>query len=93
MTTVHREGDRRIAYTKGSADVLLKHCTRIWKNGKITDISGEDRRKICLLYTSPHQLSYVTHSGEGEGLLFYGNTILPFIDHFPNCLLYTSRCV
>ena len=32
---------------------------------------------------SPHQLSYVTHSGEGEGLLFYGNTILPFIDHFP----------
>ena len=28
-------------------------------------------------------LSYVTHSGEGEGLLFYGNTILPFIDHFP----------
>ena len=46
MTTVHREGDRRIAYTKGSADVLLKHCTRIWKNGKITDISGEDRRKI-----------------------------------------------
>lgn len=27
--------------------------------------------------------TYVTHSGEGEGLLFYGNTILPFIDHFP----------
>ena len=42
----------------------------------------------------------MTHSGEGEGLLFYGNTILPFIDHFPKdtelyrvCLLYTSRCV
>ena len=32
---------------------------------------------------SPHQLSYVTHSGEGEGLLFYGNIILPFIDRFP----------
>lgn len=28
----------------------------------------------------PHQLSYVTHSGEGEGLLFYGNVILPFVD-------------
>lgn len=28
-------------------------------------------------------LSYVTHSGEGEGLLFYGNVILPFVDHFP----------
>ncbi len=32
---------------------------------------------------SPHQLSYVTQSGEGEGLLFYGHTILPFMDHFP----------
>ena len=35
---------------------------------------------------SPHQLSYVTHSGEGEGLLFYGNVILPFVDHFPTNL-------
>ena len=32
---------------------------------------------------SPYQLSYVTHSGEGEGLLFYGNVILPFADRFP----------
>ena len=35
------------------------------------------------LNISPHQLSYVTHSGPGEGLLFYGNVILPFQDHFP----------
>ena len=35
------------------------------------------------LNISPHQLSYVTHSGEGEGLIFYGNVILPFIDRFP----------
>jgi len=35
------------------------------------------------LNISPHQLSYVTHSGAGEGLLFYGNVILPFIDRFP----------
>lgn len=35
------------------------------------------------LNISPHQLSYVTHSGEGEGLLFYGNIILPFVDRFP----------
>ena len=34
----------------------------------------------------PNQLSYVAHSGEGEGLLFYGNTILPFIDRFPHDL-------
>jgi type IV secretory pathway VirB4 component len=32
---------------------------------------------------SPHQLSYVTHSNAGEGLLFYGNVIIPFIDRFP----------
>ena len=38
------------------------------------------------LNISPHQLSYVTHSGEGEGLLFYGNVILPFIDRFPTDL-------
>ena len=35
------------------------------------------------LNISNHQLSYVTHSGEGEGLLFYGNVILPFVDRFP----------
>lgn len=41
------------------------------------------------LNISPHQLSYVTHSGEGEGLLFYGNVILPFVDRFPtNTELY-----
>ncbi|MDL2218339.1 conjugal transfer protein TraE [Christensenellaceae bacterium OttesenSCG-928-M15] len=32
---------------------------------------------------SPHQLSYVTHSGAGEGLMIYGSTIIPFVDHFP----------
>ena len=35
------------------------------------------------LNISRHQRSYVTHSGEGEGLLFYGNVILPFLDRFP----------
>lgn len=35
------------------------------------------------LNISPKQLNYVTHSEAGEGLLFYGNVILPFIDRFP----------
>lgn len=35
------------------------------------------------LNISPHQLSFVTNSSEGEGLLFYGNTIIPFKDRFP----------
>ena len=39
---------------------------------------------------SPHQLSYVTHSGPGEGLLFFGNVIIPFVDRFPkDTLLYS----
>ena len=46
--------------------------------------AGGDREILAKqLNISPRQLSYVTHSGEGEGLLFYGNTILPFIDRFP----------
>ena len=35
------------------------------------------------LNISPYQLSYVTNSNAGEGLLFYGNVIIPFVDHFP----------
>ena len=31
-------------------------------------------------------LSYVTNSGEGEGLLFYGSTIIPFKDKFDKTL-------
>jgi type IV secretory pathway VirB4 component len=46
--------------------------------------AGGDREILAKqLNISPHQLSYVTHSGEGEGLLFYGNVVLPFTDHFP----------
>ncbi len=36
----------------------------------------------------PHQLSYVTHSGSGEGLLFFGNTTIPFVDRFPRGEIY-----
>ena len=41
------------------------------------------------LVISPQQMKYVTHAEVGEGLLFYGNVILPFIDRFPtNTELY-----
>ena len=46
--------------------------------------AGGDRQILAKqLNISPHQLSYVTNSNAGEGLLFYGNVIIPFIDHFP----------
>lgn len=32
---------------------------------------------------SPHQLSYITQSESGKGLLFYGDTTIPVIDRFP----------
>ena len=37
---------------------------------------------------SEHQLSYIAHSNSGEGLLFFGNTTIPFVDHFPRGEIY-----
>ena len=46
---------------------------------------GPDDRKILAekLNISKHQLSYVTQVSEGQGLIFYGDVIIPFIDRFP----------
>ena len=49
----------------------------------LNQASGDRQILAKQLNISPHQLSYVTQSGEGEGLLFYGNVILPFADKFP----------
>lgn len=55
----------------------------------LNQASGDREILAKKLGISPYQLSYVTQSGEGEGLLFYGNVILPFQDHFPkNTMLY-----
>jgi len=55
----------------------------------LNQASGDRRILAQYLSISPNQLSYVKQSGEGEGLLFYGNTILPFVDKFPkNTQLY-----
>ena len=55
-------------------------------NNMLNQAAGDRQILAKQLNISPHQLSYVTHSGEGEGLLFYGNVILPFVDHFPTNL-------
>ena len=42
--------------------------------------------RLCrypLLNISPQQMKYVTHTEAGEGLIFYGNVVLPFVDRFP----------
>mgnify|MGYP001013225804 CR=1 FL=1 len=64
-------------------DALKKYFPK----GYMLNQANGDRQILAKqLNISPHQLSYVTHSGSGEGLLFYGNTILPFVDHFPHDL-------
>jgi hypothetical protein len=52
--------------------------------------AGGDREILAKqLNISPHQLSYVTNSGAGEGLIRYGGVIIPFVDKFPqNTELY-----
>lgn len=56
----------------------------------LNQAAGDRQILAKQLNISPHQLSYVTNSNEGEGLLFYGNVIIPFVDKFPkDTLLYS----
>ncbi len=52
----------------------------------LNQAAGDRQILAKQLNISPHQLSYVTNSGEGEGLIFYGNTIIPFKDKFDHSL-------
>ena len=49
----------------------------------LNQAAGDRQILAKQLGISTHQLSYVTQSNAGEGLLFYGNVIIPFQDHFP----------
>lgn len=51
--------------------------------------AASDRAELAsLLNISNQQLSYVTNSQQGQGLLFAGSSIVPFIDKFPKGDLY-----
>ena len=52
----------------------------------LNQANGDRQILAKQLNISPHQLSYVTNSNAGEGLIFYGNVIIPFVDHFPKDL-------
>ncbi len=74
--------------TQNVKDLLSSHeVENIFENSDfiymLNQAAGDRQILAKQLTISPHQLSYVTHSGEGEGLLFYGNVILPFVDRFP----------
>ena len=79
------------AITQNVKDLLASpEVSNIFENSDmiimLNQANGDRQILAKQLNISPHQLSYVTHSGSGEGLLFYGNTILPFVDHFPHDL-------
>ncbi len=74
--------------TQNVKDLLAsKEIENIFENSDfiyMLNQSQGDREILAQkLNISPLQLSHVTNSQEGEGLLFYGNTIVPFSDHFP----------
>ena len=83
------------ALTQNVKDLLAsREIENIFENSDfmvlLSQAQGDRAILAKQLGISPHQLSYVTHSNSGEGLLFYGNTTIPFIDRFPqNTELYS----
>ena len=74
--------------TQNVKDLLAsREIANIFENSEfiyMLNQAGGDRQILAKqLNISPHQLGYVTNSNAGEGLLFYGNVIIPFVDHFP----------
>jgi hypothetical protein len=76
------------ALTQNVKDLLAsREIENIFENSDfiymLNQAQGDRQILAKQLGISPHQLSYVTHSNAGEGLLFYGNVIIPFVDRFP----------
>ena len=74
--------------TQNVKDLLAsKEVENIFENSDfvymLNQAAGDRQILAKTLSISPYQLSYVTHSGAGEGLIFYGDVILPFVDKFP----------
>ena len=94
LEAIQKMGGIPTGITQNVKDLLSsREVENIFENSDFVYMlnqAGGDRQILAKqLGISTHQLSYVTHSGEGEGLLFYGSTILPFVDHFPkNTELY-----
>ncbi|HEO7454958.1 TPA: ATP-binding protein [Streptococcus agalactiae] len=80
--------------TQNVKDLLMsKEIENIFDNTDfvlmLNQASGDREILARKLKISLPQLRYVTNSNEGEGLLFFGNTIVPFIDKFPkDTILY-----
>ena len=81
--------------TQNVKDLLAsREIENIYENSDfvymLNQAAGDREILAKQLGISPHQLNYVTNSPAGEGLIYYGNTIIPFKDHFDKSLqLYT----
>jgi hypothetical protein len=74
--------------TQNVKDFLLsREVENIFENSDfiymLNQAQGDRQILAKQLGISTHQLSYVTQANAGEGLLFYGNVIIPFVDRFP----------
>nr|WP_311844171.1 ATP-binding protein [Lactococcus lactis] len=82
------------AITQNIKDLLAsREVENIFENSDfvlmLNQAAGDRAILAKQLNISPQQMKYVTQSEAGEGLIFYGNVILPFIDRFPtNTELY-----
>lgn len=80
-------------YVEGSNN-LFNHHTNVDLDNRIIcfDIKslGKTLKKLGMLDISQHQIKYVTNVGQGEGLIFFGDIVQPFVDRFPkDTLMYT----
>ena len=76
------------AITQNVKDLLAsREVENIFENSDfvlmLNQAQGDRAILARQLNISPQQMKYVTHTEAGEGLIFYGNVVLPFIDRFP----------
>ena len=76
------------AITQNVKDLLAsREVENIFENSDfvlmLNQAQGDRAILAKQLNISPQQMKYVTHTEAGEGLIFYGNVVLPFIDRFP----------
>ena len=82
------------AITQNVKDLLSsREVENIFENSDfvlmLNQAQGDREILARQLNISPQQMKYVTHTEAGEGLIFYGNVVLPFLDRFPqNTKLY-----
>ena len=82
------------AITQNVKDLLSsREVENIFENSDfvlmLNQAQGDREILARQLNISPQQMKYVTHTEAGEGLIFYGNVVLPFLDRFPqNTELY-----